>query len=185
MGLKRKHTSDDSPLSASSFGSVSTTDTQPPMSFSNGYDRTMEVDAPTNLRTNAWDFMSASRVKSSDWGNRTRKRVRDNRPDERVIHENTLNMLFAAQRNHPDASPIPSDPLPIHPQPNTIPLKPQKSTLHSFWKELPAPPVQPIFSMPVQQEQTSSQLPRGVFSKTLLAVRNQWEKFENVVVSRE
>ncbi|CAI9626296.1 unnamed protein product [Alternaria burnsii] len=160
MGLKRKHSSDDSPLSMSSFGSVSTPDTQLPMSFSKGYDKVMETDAPATMRTNAWDFMSASRVKSSDWGNRTRKRVRDNRPDERAIHENTLNMLFAAQRNYPDASPIPSHPLPMHQQPISIPSKPQKSTLHSFWKELPAPPVQPIFSMPVQQEQTSSQLPR-------------------------
>ena len=86
MGLKRKHSSDDSSLSMSSFGSVSTPDTQLPMSFSKGYDKMMETDAPATMRTNAWDFMSASRVKSSDWGNRTRKRVRDNRPDERAIH---------------------------------------------------------------------------------------------------
>ncbi|KAG9187622.1 hypothetical protein G6011_05493 [Alternaria panax] len=212
MGLKRKLSTDDSPLSISSFGSVSTPDTQFPSSLSKGYDKMMEADVSS--RSNAWDFMSASRVKSSDWGNRTRKRVRDNRPDERAIHENTLNILFAAQRNHPDASPIPSDPVPIHQQLNTISSKPQKSTLHSFWKELPAPPVQPIFSMPIQQEQTSSQLPRcedcdahlqseddsmdvdmdmdiggagehspfAVFDKTLLAMRNQRKKFETMVV---
>ncbi|CAG5178285.1 uncharacterized protein ALTATR162_LOCUS8624 [Alternaria atra] len=153
MGLKRKHSSDDSPLSISSFGAVSTPDAQSPMSFPKGYDKMMDTDAHVSSRSNAWDFMSVNRVKSSDWGNRTRKRVRDNRPDERAIHENTLNMLFAAQRNHPDASPIPSDALPMHQQPNPVSSKPQKSTLHSFWKQLPAPPVQPIFSMPVQQEQ--------------------------------
>jgi hypothetical protein len=46
----------------------------------------MDMDAHTTSRSNGWDFASASRVKSSDWGNRTRKRVRDNRPDERAIH---------------------------------------------------------------------------------------------------
>ncbi len=55
--------------------------------------------------------------------------------------ENTLNKLFAAQRNHPHAEPIPSETLVQAPQPLTS--KPQKSTLHSFWKQLPAPQAQP------------------------------------------
>ncbi|KAI4945266.1 hypothetical protein J4E86_009152 [Alternaria arbusti] len=160
MGLKRKHSSDDSPLSMSSFGAVSTPDAQSPMSFIKGYDKMMDTHAHATSRSNGWDFISASRVKSNDWGNRTQKRVRDNRPDEQAIHKNTLNMLFAAQREHPEAAPIPSDALPTH-QPSTLASsKPQKSTLHSFWKQLPAPPVQPIFSMPVQQDQASSQVPR-------------------------
>jgi hypothetical protein len=76
------------------------------------------------------------------------------------LPENTLNMLFAAQRDHPEASPILSDALPAN-QPSTlVSSRPQKSTLHSFWKQLPAPPVQPIFSMPAQQDQAPSQLPR-------------------------
>jgi hypothetical protein len=86
MGLKRKHSSDDSPLSISSFGAVSTPDAQSPMSFFKGHDKMMETDTYSNSRSNGWDFMSASRVKSSDWGNRTHKRVRDNRPDEQAIH---------------------------------------------------------------------------------------------------
>jgi hypothetical protein len=89
MGLKRKHSSDDSPLSISSFGAVSTPDAQSPMSFPKGYDKMMDTDAHASSRSNAWDFMSVNRVKSSDWGNRTRKRVRDNRPDERAIHGRT------------------------------------------------------------------------------------------------
>jgi hypothetical protein len=86
MGCKRKHSADDSPLSVSSFGAVSTPNSQSPMHFSKGYDGVMELDAQANTRPNGWDFTRASRVKSSDWGNRTRKRVRDNRPDERAIH---------------------------------------------------------------------------------------------------
>jgi hypothetical protein len=73
--------------------------------------------------------------------------------------ENTLQKLFSAQRNHPDASPVPSDT--ISAQPALAISKPQKSTLHSFWKQLPAPPVQqPIFSYQTQQQQFDAQLPR-------------------------
>lgn len=86
MGLKRKHSSDDSPLSISSFGAVSTPDAQLPMSFIKGYDKMMDTHAHATSRSNGWDFISASRVKSNDWGNRTQKRVRDNRPDEQAIH---------------------------------------------------------------------------------------------------
>ncbi|KAF1834205.1 hypothetical protein BDW02DRAFT_526076 [Decorospora gaudefroyi] len=112
------------------------------------------------LSSSGWDLMSASRVKSSDWGNRTCKRLRDNRPDERTIHEKTLNKLFAAQRAHLEVSPVPSETLPSQ-LPCQVVSKPQKSTLHSFWKELPAPPVQvAIFAAPVQQGQPTSQLPR-------------------------
>ncbi|EMD89619.1 hypothetical protein COCC4DRAFT_186031 [Bipolaris maydis ATCC 48331] len=147
MGCKRKHSSDDSSLSISSFGAVSP----------NNLDASMDLDAC--LRSNGWDFMSAGRVKSSDWGNRTCKRVRDNRPDERAIHENTLNKLFSAQRNHRDIIAPTSHSLSS--QQSTLAIsKPQKSTLHSFWKELPAPPVQPIFSIPVQLNQSSSPLAR-------------------------
>ncbi|XP_014559223.1 hypothetical protein COCVIDRAFT_92257 [Bipolaris victoriae FI3] len=147
MGCKRKHSSDDSSLSISSFGAVS------PKTL----DASMDLDAYP--RSNGWDFMSAGRVKNSDWGNRTCKRVRDNRPDERAIHENTLNKLFSAQRNHRDITAPTSHSLSS--QQSTLAIsKPQKSTLHSFWKELPAPPVQPIFSMPVQLAQSSSPLAR-------------------------
>jgi hypothetical protein len=108
MGFKRKHSVDDSPLSISSFGAVSTPDSQSPMHFSKGYDGTMEVDAQITSRSNGWDFTSASRVKSSDWGNRTRKRVRDNRPDERTIHgmlsrytwRNKTQVTDLSQRTH-------------------------------------------------------------------------------------
>lgn len=75
----------------------------------------------------------------------------------KCVTENTLEKLFSAQRNHPDASPMPSEPMPTQ-QPTLAISKPQKSTLHSFWKQLPAPPVQPIFALP-QQQPTQSHLP--------------------------
>ncbi|EDU49794.1 hypothetical protein PtrSN002B_005364 [Pyrenophora tritici-repentis] len=153
MGFKRKHSTEDSSLSIASFRAFSISDTP----CIPQYDPYFEVSS----RSNAWDFSCASRVKSSDWGNRTRKRVRDSRPDEREVHENTLNKLYAAQRNHLDAMQCDTPPVKESATiPTTMPVsKPQKSTLHSFWKQLPAPPVQPIFSVPVQQDQIPSHLP--------------------------
>jgi hypothetical protein len=70
------------------------------------------------------------------------------------IAETTLQKLFSAQRNHPDASPVPSESIPTQ-QPTPSLSKPvQKSTLHAFWKQLPAPPVQPIFHISHQQQET-------------------------------
>ncbi|PSN69907.1 hypothetical protein BS50DRAFT_571237 [Corynespora cassiicola Philippines] len=140
MVLKRKRSVDESPLSLSSFGGfASTPEAQSP---AHGFDNPMDVDAPPTLHSSrfTWDFANATRTKGSDWGLRTRKRFRDNRPDERAIHANTLQKLFAAQRDHLDASPTSADE-PV-PQPAPVVEKVQKSTLHSFWK-LPAPPVQP------------------------------------------
>jgi hypothetical protein len=77
MASKRKRSADDSPLSICSFGAASTPEAQSPAPFS----------------SNGWDFTSASRVKSGDWGNRTRKRFRDNRPDEHTIHGMLLRRL--------------------------------------------------------------------------------------------
>lgn len=88
MGMKRKHIDEESPVSISSFGAVSTPDalspTQCPQGMVGAMD--MEMDTESLPRSNGWDFTRAHRTKSSDWGNRTRKRVRDNRPDERAIH---------------------------------------------------------------------------------------------------
>ncbi|KFY88892.1 hypothetical protein V498_06625 [Pseudogymnoascus sp. VKM F-4517 (FW-2822)] len=67
---------------------------------------------------------------------RTRKRVRDNRPSEHQIHENTLNLLFSAQKQHQQQAE------PTYPQEPTTPMSAppqQQSSLHSFWA-LPARP---------------------------------------------
>lgn len=86
MALKRKRSVDDSPLSVSSFGAVSTPEAQSPTPIPHSYNGSMDMEIDTASRLSGWDFISASRVKNGDWGNRTRKRFRDNRPDERIIH---------------------------------------------------------------------------------------------------
>lgn len=88
MGTKRKHFDDASPTAVFSSGFISTPDAQSPMRFPQGLDGTVdtEMDAEPTPRISGWDFSRAQRTKSSDWGLRTRKRVRDNRPDERAIH---------------------------------------------------------------------------------------------------
>lgn len=177
MTIKRKRAGDDSPF---------TPDTQSPSHYARGYDGAMDMETDmvmdmdmhtntdTSSRSTTWTFATASRVKGSDWGHRTRKRFRDNRPDEDSIHgkpnpqslcapaatlqptitnhtmtASTLNKLFAAQRDHPHATPTPTPTPTLTPidslaQPcRPVLFHPQKSTLHAFWKQLPAPPVRP------------------------------------------
>jgi hypothetical protein len=98
MGLKRK-LSDASPFSASSFGTISTPDAQSPAPFPQHCNNTMDLDTEIPPRPNGWDFTSASRTKSSDWGNRTRKRHRDGRPDERTIHGMQLPLPLTQKTN--------------------------------------------------------------------------------------
>jgi hypothetical protein len=163
MALKRKRSPDESPLSISSY-TGSTPDAQSPTPLPDQYDGAMELDMPRSF--DLWARRKGG-VEGSSLGCRTRKRVRDNRPDERVIHgkplmcyalppsgclvwtnwtcthtisENTIHKLFAAQRQNPHAEPILSE---SSPPPSPNPSKPiQKSTLHSFWN-LPALAVQP------------------------------------------
>ncbi|KFX93960.1 hypothetical protein O988_06549 [Pseudogymnoascus sp. VKM F-3808] len=68
---------------------------------------------------------------------RTRKRVRDNRPSEHQIHENTLNILFSAQKQQQQQQAEPT--YPEEPTMSMSPPPPQQPSLHSFWA-LPARP---------------------------------------------
>ncbi|KAL2038354.1 hypothetical protein N7G274_009003 [Stereocaulon virgatum] len=68
---------------------------------------------------------------SSHLHSRTRKRFRDNRPDESTIHETTYNKLFAAARSPPPLS------YSISPSTSISPARPQppqrQHSLHNFW----------------------------------------------------
>lgn len=68
---------------------------------------------------------------------RTRKRFRDNRPDDEIVYQNTLRWLFSAQQlPHPDPpadEDTSTEPLPL---PETI--DPRQQTLHRFFQ--PAQP---------------------------------------------
>jgi hypothetical protein len=99
MSCKRKRSADDSPVSVSSFGAVSTPGAQSPIAYPQNFHNSMQMDVDSSARHNGWDFASASRVKSGDWGNRTRKRVRDNRADERVIHGMSPGLFNMASQN--------------------------------------------------------------------------------------
>ncbi|EON62493.1 hypothetical protein W97_01716 [Coniosporium apollinis CBS 100218] len=132
MALKRKRSNDGfSPISTSSFLSTSTYGSQSPTPAprvqSTG---SMIVDGPVPSNSiTAWTT-GVRKPNSSDLNSRTRKRFRDNRPDESVIHENTISKLFTAQREYPHAAPVLSQPL--APPPTAVPTS-QKSTLHAFW----------------------------------------------------
>ncbi|KAF2440314.1 hypothetical protein P171DRAFT_394657 [Karstenula rhodostoma CBS 690.94] len=162
MGFKRKRSVDESPVSVSSFAGFATPDAQSPTPLPNGYSGMMNLDAPTSRGT-GWDFSNLGRIKSGDWGLRTRKRFRDNRPDEHIIHETTINKLFSAQRTQPHAEPILSDTLPAQQEP--VVQKPQKSTLHAFWN-IPAPLVQPPIAQ--MQPPREADAPRCEDCDTLL-----------------
>ncbi|KAF1355515.1 hypothetical protein BDV97DRAFT_288731 [Delphinella strobiligena] len=79
------------------------------------------------------DWKLQVETESPHLNSRTRKRYRDNRPDEEQVHgmsiASTMTKLFDAQREHPDAAPILSQSIPVRQQQVS-----QKSTLHSFWQ---------------------------------------------------
>lgn len=91
MVLKRKRSSDFSPASStSSWSSSSTRASQSPTPHSRSYFQdahsSMDVDRPIpSIPIAAWN-LGVGRVSSTDMNSRTRKRFRDNRPDEEIIH---------------------------------------------------------------------------------------------------
>ncbi|KAF2456831.1 hypothetical protein BDY21DRAFT_372285 [Lineolata rhizophorae] len=146
MGLKRKRSAVDfSPASSSGASfAPSSRGSQSPTPTPVGFRAAMDVGGP-HLGDCILGLNAAAGLSATDLGSRTRKRFRDNRPDERVIHENTLNKLFAAQRqqhhrNHhapPQVSPPPPSSHKNHHQtsspPDPTPAPVQRSTLHAFW----------------------------------------------------
>ncbi|KAF2755262.1 hypothetical protein EJ05DRAFT_479056 [Pseudovirgaria hyperparasitica] len=141
MGLKRKCSSlEISPTSSvSSRATDSTRTSQSPSPlprFSNPF--AMDIDQPIrSLPFAQWGASQhTSRISASDLGSRTRKRHRDNRPKQEIVHETTISKLFDAQKHLPDAAPVVSQPQ-LQPR---LSNAAQKSTLHSFWalpKEAP------------------------------------------------
>ncbi|OCK82523.1 hypothetical protein K432DRAFT_219228 [Lepidopterella palustris CBS 459.81] len=155
MGLKRKRScSNSSPLSISSFATSTSCGSQSPTPASHLFGGAMDVEIPVPSHPISLCNRDIRRLSSSDLNSRTRKRFRDNRPDESILHETTIEKLFSAQRQFPHAAPIPSQPQPSARCASST----QKSTLHSFW----ALPVTKhhtfnrMKSLPIQ----NSQLPR-------------------------
>ncbi|KAF2815245.1 uncharacterized protein BDZ99DRAFT_409045, partial [Mytilinidion resinicola] len=140
MALKRKRSmSNDSPLSTSSLASTSTTrqslsPTPAPRPIGSVLDFSSSFPSTLQWPSHAPSSSHRARLSATDLGSRTRKRFRDNRPDEETIHENTLSLLFSAARA-PHQDPTPSQAQPVAAKHETTT---QKSTLHAFWS-LPAP----------------------------------------------
>ncbi|KAJ8125883.1 hypothetical protein O1611_g7755 [Lasiodiplodia mahajangana] len=87
---------------------------------------------------------------------RTMKRFRNNRPSEHEVHQRTLNMLYAAQRQQSAAQPheahIPNQiqhnvPIAAQPGPPSSLSSSHQTSLHSFWN-LPSRPSAPPAASP-------------------------------------
>lgn len=143
MLLKRKRSEADlvatSPFSTTSINSSTREPSQSPtLPYSSHFQ-------PSNVTS--WPS-TPSNAPRAYLHSRTRKRYRDNRPEQEKVHgmlqfsspyrpaesvvkENTLDKLFTAQRTRPHAAPILSQSAPLTPLP---PAQSQQSSLHSFWK---------------------------------------------------
>ncbi|KAK0281632.1 hypothetical protein LTR91_003857 [Friedmanniomyces endolithicus] len=154
MALKRKRSS----ISFSSLATVFSTSTDFPSTAIPSY-YPQQKPTPAFYEKQTWAFPTYDDGPSAQHLNsRTRKRHRDDRPDEQQVHgvscwlgaviqmsmladacraaASTINRLYDAQRKHLDAEPVlSSQSVP----PAAAHEKPQKSTLHAFWS-LPSPP---------------------------------------------
>ncbi|KAK8195657.1 uncharacterized protein BKA78DRAFT_310348 [Phyllosticta capitalensis] len=167
MSHKRKRSSDStaSPLSSSSLFSRSSS---PPCIDMDDAPILPGGDAMGGVGSWGWPAPVVPRQQPpptprENVSGRCLKRFRDDRPDERIVHESTLRRLYDAQRAAPHASlstplttttttalPSPSPqfiptavPLAQFPQQQLHPV--QKSTLHQFWHiSKPPPPPQTI-----------------------------------------
>ncbi|KAF2260434.1 hypothetical protein CC78DRAFT_536416 [Lojkania enalia] len=127
MAGKRKRDVQESPVSTSSFAS-STPEAPSPSNLPQG--ESMELDTPSArpVLSGSWEFHAARLAAEVD--SRTRKRHRDDKPNERAIAERTLTMLFDAQRSNPDAKPMMSE----DKEPAQQDMVGQKSILDYFTK---------------------------------------------------
>ncbi|KAK0323022.1 hypothetical protein LTR82_005952 [Friedmanniomyces endolithicus] len=125
MALKRKRSS----ISFSSLATVFSTSTDFPSTAIPSY-YPQQKPTPAFYEKQTWAFPTYDDGPSAQHLNsRTRKRHRDDRPDEQQVHASTINRLYDAQRKHLDAEPVlSSQSVP----PAAAHEKPQKSTLHAF-----------------------------------------------------
>ncbi|KAI0197654.1 hypothetical protein F4808DRAFT_291347 [Astrocystis sublimbata] len=148
MFLKRKRSESELSTSTSStfnspprFGSIS------PQSLD------IYTNISTNMNADPFAFAAMTNAPPSPlarFGNRgpgrTMKRIRDNRPSENEVHQRTLGMLYAAQRqqsSHEATANQTQQHAPIAAQPGTSSsLSSQKTNLHNFWA-LPSRPSAP------------------------------------------
>ncbi|KAI7174161.1 hypothetical protein KC343_g15811 [Hortaea werneckii] len=159
MALKRKRSTPfiSSPVSDISTTTTSSSDETSAIPFF--YQQQKPISPlPLQRQKPTWSWPTYDDTPSTQLLNsRTRKRHRDDRPDEHQIHgtscwlgtmihmstladacrvaASTIQRLYDAQRKHPEASPMPShQSLPAITQQQQPQSQPQSSTLHSFWR---------------------------------------------------
>ncbi|GAM40516.1 hypothetical protein TCE0_039r12922 [Talaromyces pinophilus] len=69
---------------------------------------------------------------------RTRKRVRDNRPDQQTVYANTLRMLFQAQKEPIVSAPSEEQSPSVEPPSEPEALDPRQQTLLKFFRPTPS-----------------------------------------------
>ncbi|KAG9240092.1 hypothetical protein BJ878DRAFT_320387 [Calycina marina] len=89
---------------------------------------------PFNVMSMDYHWQNQIQTRSL-FSSRTRKRYRNNRPDESQVHQHTLSLLYSAQRA---AQSYPSPPMfeqqdPTAPLPNSN-ARTRQPSLHSFWQ---------------------------------------------------
>ncbi|RMY64532.1 hypothetical protein D0863_09751 [Hortaea werneckii] len=154
MALKRKRSTPfiSSPVSDISTTTTSSSDETSAIPFF--YQQQKPISPlPLQRQKPTWSWPTYDDTPSSQLLNsRTRKRHRDDRPDEHQIHASTIQRLYDAQRQHPEASPMPShqsiSAITQQQQPQS---QPQSSTLHKFWR---LPPTSTCSSQSMQMERT-------------------------------
>ena len=185
MALKRKRSSQ----TFSSPAITTTTTETTPASIPFFYQHSKPIEPLQQKPTWSWPTYDDSPRSSHHLNSRTRKRHRDDRPDEEAVYgvscwlgavmqmsvladvcrcaAATMEKLFDAQRRHLDMLPdlLPDEPYQAEDQPMledepiTLPLPPQKSTLHSFWRiqstSTVAHQVQPIVDVSTDTGQAS------------------------------
>ncbi|PSR88801.1 hypothetical protein BD289DRAFT_481938 [Coniella lustricola] len=136
MFLKRKRSEDElSSFSSSAIGCSS------PALSENGNVVMMDVDHSVSPRSSVFMTSLPNRSRSctpSHLHSRTFKRLRNGRPSDQEVHQNTLKLLYQAQQPSPHQDSIASPPVsstPVSPMPfSQAPSAQKQSSLHSFWR---------------------------------------------------
>ncbi|KAI1123172.1 hypothetical protein F5Y10DRAFT_252388 [Nemania abortiva] len=166
MLLKRKRS--ESELSTS----TTSTFNSPPRfgSFSpSSKDMSMEIDSfdfDANFPVSPLSRFSNKTIQFPHVSGRTMKRFRDSRPSEREVHQHTLSMLYAAQRqqspSQPHATHMPQQlqhnvPVAANPGPSTSFSSSHQTSLHSFWNLPSRPSAPPAACLPPTSADTPTE----------------------------
>ncbi|KAI0976754.1 hypothetical protein F4678DRAFT_414398 [Xylaria arbuscula] len=160
MQLKRKRS--ESELSTS----TTSTFNSPPRisSFAQSIDMSMDTDGFTFTSPFAVSPRTHFINKNLDFSHvpgRTMKRLRDNRPSEHEVHQRTLDMLYAAQRQSTPQGTSTSNhqqhQTPIAVQPGASSSTTHQSNLHSFWNLPSRPPTLPGACLPPSAADTPTE----------------------------